>query len=396
MTAADVRTGLERATDDPTLLGDGPWAFVTNYTAVLPDLRRGVDALVAAGAPIRSLITPEHGYWGAVQAGESEADASYRAGDIDIPVFDAYLKEGDALADLITEALPDGGGLLYDLQDIGARFYTYVWSMYDLMCAAARTGTPVTVLDRPNPLGGERRFGPGLDPSCSSFVGRVSIPLQHGLTVGELARLFAEVHVPEATGRSVDVSVVQVEGWQRSATHDQTGLPWVMPSPNIPTPETATLYPATCLVEGTLASEGRGTTRPFEIVGAPWFDERFAAALTERELPGVHVRELVFRPTFSKCAGEACRGVQLHLADRDAFDPIRTGVTLLQVMAELHPDQALWRPRPDDQADRPPFIDLLWGSAALREGIDAGDDLDAILATSVSAPLYPEATALYS
>ncbi|MGD7788050.1 exo-beta-N-acetylmuramidase NamZ family protein [Propionibacteriaceae bacterium Y1700] len=378
---------------DPTLLGEGPYAFVGNYTSLLPDRTLGLEALVSAGVPLSSVITPEHGFWGAVQAGGSEADTTFDVGETSLPVHDAYLVEGADLDSLVRRALPASGGrLLYDLQDIGARFYTYVWTLFDLMCAAARTGVGVTVLDRPNPLGGERRFGPGLEERCASFVGRVSIPLQHGLTVGELARLFAAVHVPRATGTTVDLEVITVRGWSRAQQHADTGLPWVMPSPNIPTPDSALIYPATCLLEGTVLSEGRGTTRPFEIIGAPWLDRRLAPALRER-LPGLDVRELVFRPTFSKGAGEALRGVQL--AVDEAFDPIMLGVSLLQVIAELHPDEPLWLPPTADQVDRPPFIDLLWGSAALREGIDAGHDLDRIMINSPQPDPWPDDLLLY-
>nr|WP_239579140.1 DUF1343 domain-containing protein [Microlunatus panaciterrae] len=381
---------MARAVDTPSLLGDRPLTLVTNFTSVLPDLTRGVDRLLAAGARVSALITPEHGFWGSAQAGESEPEDRY--GSSSLPVFDAYLCAGDALDTLIRRAVPAGGALVVDLQDIGTRFFTYTWTLFDLLCSAARLGVPVVVLDRPNPLG-DRSHGPGLTASCASFVGRVSVPLQHGLTIGELARLFAEVHVPRLTGRSLDLEVIGLTGWAGADTFDRTELPWVPPSPNMPTLDTAVLYPATCLLEGTLLSEGRGTTRPFEVVGAGWLDQRFAAALRERCLPGIGVRELVFRPTFGKGAGQALRGVQLHLTDRCAFDPVLTGVTLLQVVADLHPDRPLWLQ--PEKVGRP-FIDLLWGSAALREGIDEGAAIESISASSPAPEPYPDAIKLYS
>lgn len=382
-----LRTGLSRLIADPGLIEAAPTGLVTNYTAVTEDLQRAQDALLAAGVRLDALFAPEHGYWGAVQAGEDVGNETDER--TSLPIIDTYKADGDALDALVR----DSGvtQLVLDLQDIGVRFYTYAWTLYDLLCTAARTGTRLVVLDRPNPLGGVLRTGPGLDPSCSSFIGRVSIPLQHGLTLGELAQWFNAEHVPQATGAQAELDVVQVQGWDRS--RDAAGaLPWVMPSPNMPTLTTATLYPATGLLEGTLLSEGRGTTRPFELVGAPWVRPDLAARLTDADLPGLVFREAVFRPTFSKWADEVVRGVQIHLTDAGAFDPIRTGVQVLRTIKAAHPEAEIWRPA---TAGRPPFIDLLWGSAALREGVDAGADTDAILAASPLAPQVPGHCLLY-
>lgn len=379
--------GIERALADTTLLGDGPFALLSNYTATLPDLTLGVDALLAAGVPFAALITPEHGFWGAAQAGESDGAGTW--GEQQVPMLDAYLVEGEALDALLARALPEGGTLLVDLQDVGVRFYTYTWSMFDLMCSAARLGIRVLVLDRPNPLGGAAH-GPGLDPTCSSFVGRVGLPSQHGLTIGELALWFAAVHVPAATGSEVRAEVVELDHWRRQRFPD-TGLRWVMPSPNLPTFDSAQAYPATCLIEGTVLSEGRGTTRPFEILGAPWLDGRWARTLRGKGIPGVEFRDVVFRPTFSKCAEQTCRGVQLYVTEADEFDPIRTGWELLSTLAELYPDHELWRQRgPGIDGARPPFIDLLWGSDSLRTGIDAGRELDQIIAAAPAPDPIPD------
>lgn len=379
-----VQTGLSRVVAEPALLPTRPTGFCTNYTSVDDELRRGVDVLVEAGVDLRCLFTPEHGYWGAVQAGEDVGDDVDPSG---LPVIDTYTVSGEPL-----DALLRGAGVeqvIIDLQDIGARFYTYVWTVYDLLCSAARTGVAMIILDRPNPLGGTVRAGPGLEPACASFIGRVSIPLQHGLSLGELARWFNTSHVPESTGRAADLTVVPASGWDRSR---RTGTPWVMPSPNMPTLDTATAYPATCLFEGTILSEGRGTTRPFELFGAPWLDPRHTDALRERGLPGVLFREAVFTPTFSKGAGELHRGSQLQVVDPDRFDPIATGFALLDTLRDLHPEVNLWRPA---ESGRPPFVDLLWGSPALREGLDAREDLATILARSPSAPEVPQGVEIY-
>ncbi|WP_165962932.1 exo-beta-N-acetylmuramidase NamZ family protein [Occultella glacieicola] len=384
---ARVRTGLSRAIAEPGLIGDGPTGLCANYTSVTADLQRGVDALLAAGVPLTTIFTPEHGYWGAVQAGESEGDGVDVA--TGLPVLDTYRSDGERL-----DALLRGSGvaqILVDFQDIGVRFYTYTWTLFDLLCSAARTGIRVVVLDRPNPLGGLVRTGPGLAASCSSFVGRVSIPLQHGLTLGELARWFNAVHVPEAVGGPADLEVIELAGWGRQ--RQDPGRAWVMPSPNMPTLDTATVFPAIGLLEGTVLSEGRGTTKPFELFGASWTDGRLAAALTERDLPGVAFREAVFRPTFSKWHGDVVHGAQLHLSDLGAFDPIATGVAVLQTVTELHPGESIWLPA---HPGRPPFIDLLWGSPALREGVDRGADTDAILDDGPPTPTVPADALLYT
>lgn len=387
--AATVCTGVQRLAREPRLVAGSSVGLFTNYTGTMPDLARNVDALLAAGVPLTTLFTPEHGMWGAVQAGESEPSGVDDA--TGLPVLDTY-----QLSDADLDAMLQGSGVdvvLYDLQDIGVRYYTYIWSLYDLLCSAARTGVPVVVLDRPNPLGGSIVEGPGLDPSCASFVGRVSVPLRHGLTVAELARWFAGEHVPAATGERPDVGVVAMQGWSRETVGAASGQPWVMPSPNMPTFDTVLVYPCTGLFEGTNLSEGRGTTRPFEIIGAPFVDARLASALAERRFGGVRFRDLKFRPTHGKWSGDTCRGVQLHVSDPRAFEPVKTGVGILSVLAELYPGEFAWRaPEPG----RPPFVDLLWGSPALREGIDTRASVEQILTDGPEAPNAPESVRLYS
>ncbi|GAA1153110.1 DUF1343 domain-containing protein [Kribbella jejuensis] len=350
-----VRTGAQRVAEQPGLVPDGRLGLITNFTGVLPDLTPTSVALRAAGLPLTALFGPEHGLRGTAQAGASEG-----AGvdpDTGLPVFDTYERQGEALDKLFA----DVDVLLFDIQDIGTRFYTYVWTMYDCQQAAARLGKPFVVLDRPNPLGGVRVEGPLLQPGFESFVGRAPIPLRHGLTVGELARQLGTA------------TVVELEGW----TPDARGVePWVPPSPNMPTLDTALVYPGTGLFEGTNLSEGRGTTRPFETIGAPYVDDRFVPALRSLGLPGVMFRRTWFEPVFSKHAGVAVSGVQLHLVDRDAFEPVRTALSMLRVLRELYPDDFAMLPS----------LDRLWGSDSLRKALEAGDNpLDLLPAATTPA-----------
>jgi uncharacterized protein YbbC (DUF1343 family) len=347
-----VRTGAARLTREPGLVVGGRLGLITNFTGVLPDLRPTSVALLDAGLNLTALFGPEHGLRGTAQAGASEAEGVDP--DTGLPVFDTYRRQGRALDDLFSGV----DALLFDIQDIGTRFYTYIWTMYDCQQAAARLGKPFIVLDRPNPLGGVRVEGPLLQAGFESFVGRAPIPLRHGLTVGELA-----LQLGEAT-------VIPMEGWSRSSP---SGLPWVPPSPNMPTIDTAFVYPGTGLFEGTNLSEGRGTTRPFETIGAPYVDDRLVTALRSCELPGVVFRRTWFVPVFSKYAGQAIPGVQLHVVDRSAYEPVRTALVMLRVLNDLYPNELSLLPS----------LDRLWGSDSLRKALESGDDpLD----------LLPEAT----
>ncbi|MGP4098452.1 exo-beta-N-acetylmuramidase NamZ family protein [Nonomuraea sp. KM90] len=351
---AHVRTGAERLAADPALAGGTRLGLITNPTGVLPDLTPTTDALVAAGLGLTALFGPEHGMRGTAQAAGSEADTvDERTG---LPVHDTHDLSGEPLDRVVAASGVDT--LVFDIADVGARFYTYVWTMYDLMASAARLGLRFVVLDRPNPLGGTVEEGPLPDPAYASFVGRHPVPLRHGRTAGELAGLF---------GFDVDLTVVRMVGWRRDMTYAETGLPWVMPSVNMPTPDTALVYPGTGLLEGTNFSEGRGTTRPFELIGAPYADARFAPALAALGLPGVRFREAWFTPTFHKHAGTPVRGVQLHVHDPGAFRPVLTGLSILHVARDLYPDDLRWW-GPDL------FLDHLWGSGALTGRLEAGED----------------------
>jgi uncharacterized protein YbbC (DUF1343 family) len=266
--------------------------------------------------------------------------------------------------------------LVIDLQDVGTRIYTYIYTMAGCLRAASAQGLPVVVCDRPNPIGGERVEGPVLDPAFASFVGEYPIPMRHGMTIGELARLFNE-HF----GIHAKLEVVPMQDWSRGQYYDETGLPWVLPSPNLPTIDSAIVYPGTVLFEGTNVSEGRGTTRPFELVGAPWIDaEPFARALNARGLAGVRFRPVIFEPTFHKHAHAACGGVQIHVVDRRAFRPVETGLVLVDACRQAGPAAFAWREPPYEyEAVKPPF-DILCGSARERQGLEAGADARALAA----------------
>jgi uncharacterized protein YbbC (DUF1343 family) len=310
---------------------------------------------------LAAVFGPEHGFRGTAQAGGSEG--RYDDPATGLPVYDTYLKSGRALADVFTASGVDT--VVFDIQDVGARFYTYIWTLYDCMVSAALAGKRFMVLDRPNPVTGRAALGPVLDRAFATFVGREPIAQAHGMTVAELARLFNGEFLAEP----VELATVRMSGWRRTDFFDATGLPWVPPSPNMPTPDTALVYAGTCLFEGTNLSEGRGTTRPFELLGADGVDRRWAEAVNALELPGVHFREAYFAPVFSKFQGRTVGGVQVHVDDREAFDPVRTGIGLL-VTAKRSWSGFAWR------ADN--WIDKLTGSTKVRTLIDAGADTDEV------------------
>ncbi|MCF3145287.1 exo-beta-N-acetylmuramidase NamZ family protein [Streptomyces platensis] len=364
-----VRTGFDRLAADGYRPLDGQKVgIVTNPTGVTPDLRHIVDVMHADGrVRLTAVFGPEHGFRGTAQAGGSEG--RYDDPATGLPVYDTYNKSGQALADIFTASGVDT--VVFDIQDVGARFYTYIWTLYDCMVAAVLAGKRFLVLDRPNPVTGRAATGPVLDKAYASFIGREPIAQAHGMTVAELALLFNGEFVPRAAGRPVELATVRMTGWRRTDFYDATRLPWVPPSPNMPTPDTALVYAGTCLFEGTNVSEGRGTTRPFELLGADGIDRRWAAAATELALPGVHFREAYFAPTFSKFQGKTIGGVQLHVHDRAAFDPVRTGIGLLVTAKRVWSGFA-WRP---DHG-----IDRLTGSATVRTMIDAGAGPDEIVA----------------
>ncbi|WP_367324289.1 exo-beta-N-acetylmuramidase NamZ domain-containing protein [Streptomyces sp. HUAS ZL42] len=360
-----TQTGFERlAGNSYRLLSGQRIGIVTNPTGVTRDVRHIVDVMHAdTRVNLIAVFGPEHGFRGTAQAGGSEG--RYDDPATGLPVHDTYLKSGQPLADIFTASGVDT--IVFDIQDVGARFYTYIWTLYDCMEAAGLAGKRFVVLDRPNPVTGRSAQGPVLHEEFASFVGRQPISQAHGMTVAELARLFNG----EFLTSPVALDTVPMSGWRRSDRYDASGLPWVSPSPNMPTPDTALVYCGTCLFEGTNLSEGRGTTRPFELLGAEGLDGRWAAAVNGLGLPGVHFREAYFAPTFSKFQGKTIGGVQIHVHDRDAYDPVRTGIALLVTAKHVWSGFA-WRP--DN------WIDKLTGSSRVRTAIDAGADTDEVVA----------------
>jgi uncharacterized protein YbbC (DUF1343 family) len=317
---------------------------------------------------VRTLLAPEHGLWGAPQ------DHIWIDGTRDpgtgLPVWSLYGARREP-----TDAMLRGiDTVVVDLQDVGSRYYTFIWTMALAMRACARNGVHVVVLDRPNPLGGAIVEGNVADPSFASFVGLYPLAIRHGLTIGEIAGYLNERH-----GIGCRLTVVPMRGWRRKMLWEDTGLPWVPPSPNMPTLDTARVYPGGCLIEGTNLSEGRGTTRPFEWIGAPYLDaQRYAAALERERLPGVRFRPARFQPTFQKWAGRLCDGVQIHVTDAARFKPFLTGLAEIAVARRLAPRGFLWRRPPYEFEKRRMPIDILCGTDAIRRAIERGTPLPAI------------------
>ncbi|WP_232524954.1 exo-beta-N-acetylmuramidase NamZ family protein [Nocardioides mangrovicus] len=352
--------------------------MLANPTALTRDLAHEVDVMHAdRRVDLVAVFGPEHGFRGTAQAGGSQG--SYDDPATGLPVYDLYAKTQDEITQIIGGAGIDV--LLVDIVEIGVRYYTYIWSMYQAMVACARLGIGYVVLDRPSPLGASHPRGPVLHPALSTFVGLKPIAMDYAMTMGELARLDNAEFVPDdAGGRAADLTVVPVQGWRRDDDADTTGLPWVLPSPNIPTLDSAFVYAGNGLFEGTNLSEGRGTTKPFETVGAPYADYHWAATLNDQDLPGVAFREAYFSPTFSKYVGQTCAGVELHVNDRRAYDPVRTAVAMIVSARRLYPDDFAWRYDTGDPVD-PYDVDKLAGSSLLRDAVDAGQDTDAVVAT---------------
>ncbi|PYM94549.1 MAG: DUF1343 domain-containing protein [Candidatus Rokuibacteriota bacterium] len=320
------------------------------------------------GVKLVALLAPEHGLWGAPQ--DHALVAGTRDSATGLPVWSLYGARREPTAAML-------GGLdmlVVDLQDVGSRYYTYNWTMALAMRVCARLGVRVVVLDRPNPLGGVSVEGNVGDPAFASFVGLYPLAIRHGMTIGELALYLNREHAIDA-----DLSVVPMRGWRRSMLWEDTGLPWVAPSPNMPTPDTARVYPGGCLLEGTNLSEGRGTTRPFEWIGAPYLDaHRYAAALERLRLPGVRFRPARFLPTFQKWAGRLCEGVQVHVTDRVRFKPFLTGLAEIAVARRLAAREFAWRRPPYEFEKRLLPIDILCGTDTVRKGIEGGKPLPAI------------------
>lgn len=318
------------------------------------------------GLEIACFLGPQHGIRGEKQDNMIESedfiDPSTR-----LPVISLYSKTRDPSDDVLDRI----DAFVVDLQDIGTRIYTFMYTMANCMRGAKRKGKKVVVLDRPNPIGGLLTEGNVLEEGFTSFVGQFPMCVRHGMTMGELALLFNE-----AFGIGCDLTVIPMTGWRRASYADELGRHWVPPSPNIPTVDSAVVFPGTVLFEGTNVSEGRGTTKPFEFIGAPFVDpDRLGAEMNRQKLPGVYFRPIFFQPTYQKWKDEVCGGVQIHVTDRKRFNAFQAGLRLLWKIAELHPDEFRWkRPPYEYEFDRMP-IDLIAGTASLREGIEKKEDV---------------------
>jgi len=356
-----VRSGLEVLLARPGALRGARLGLIANPASVTSRLLHASQALQAARAfRLQALLGPEHGLWAnaqdLIELGDGRDPAT------GLPVYSLY---GETRVP--TAAMLEGlDALVFDLQDVGSRYYTFVYTMLYALEACARHGKRLVVLDRPNPLGGKVVDGNVLDPAFQSFVGLHPLAVRHGMTMGELALLFRE-----ELGLRVELSVIRMRGWRREMTFEDTGLPWVSPSPNMPTLDTAFVYPGGCLVEGTNLSEGRGTTRPFELVGAPWLDPfRLAKALTRERLPGVRFRPAFFTPTFQKHAGAICGGVQVHVSDRRSFPAFLTYLLLITHARAQDKERFAWREPPYEYERLKRPIDILCGSERERRAIE--------------------------
>jgi len=365
---SQVKPGLEVLIDEQLDLVQGKRVgVITNHSAVTSDCTHIVDALLKAGVNITALYGPEHGVWGHVADGQ-EIDSSKdpRTG---IPVFSLYgptKRPTPEMLDLVDI-------IVYDLQDVGARFYTFTYTMSYCMQACAEVGKKFIVLDRPNPITGLKVEGRVLDPKFASFVGLHPIPFRHGMTIGELARMFNGEY-----GFNADLEVIPCKGWERCMWFDETGLPFVWPSPNIPTWESALAFVATCLIEGTELSEGRGTTKPFEMVGAPYVDAfKTADRLNSIGLSGVRFRATYFIPHLSKHNGVPCAGVQIHFMDRDQVNAVEVGLHVVKTLQDLHPGDFKYRERTDGVN----HFDRLAGSDDVQNSLVAGVPVKEIMAS---------------
>lgn len=314
--------------DEKNVLSGKKVGLITNPTGIDSKLTSIVDLLHDdPDINLTALFGPEHGVRGDAQAGASvEYYIDEKTG---LPVYSLYGKTKKPTP----EMLKDVEVLVFDIQDVGTRYYTYIYTMAYAMEAAKENDIPFIVLDRPNPQGGESVDGPVLEPEFSSFVGLYPIPLKHGMTVGELATFFNKEYKIGA-----DLKVIKMKGWKRDMDYDDTGLPFVLPSPNMPTVSTTFVYPATGLIEGTNVSEGRGTTKPFELIGAPYINSgELAGKLNALRLPGVKFRAASFTPTFSKHAGKLSHGVEVYITDREEFKAVPTGLHIIKTIQDLYP-----------------------------------------------------------
>ena len=366
-----VKTGLDRLLEEKLDLIKGKRiGLVTNQTGITRELRSNIDALASIeGVNLVVLFAPEHGLRGCEQAGE--LIESYKDPKTGVTLYSLYGETRKPTPQMLKNV----DLLLFDIQDVGARFYTYISTLKYVLEGAAESGMKVLVLDRPNPITGYKVEGNVLDTAFSSFVGIAPIPIRHGMTVGELALMFNDIFSFKA-----EIEVLKISGWQKNMWFDDTGLPWVAPSPNMPNLETAIVYPGRCLLEGTNISCGRGTAKPFLILGAPWIDgDTLAKILNSKELPGVKFRSTAFIPTSSKYQEERCEGVEIYVLNRDEFQPVRAGLEIIASVKRLYPKEFEWRKWRTSQNKESYSVDRLTGTDKVRKALNRGVAVDKII-----------------
>ena len=367
-----ITLGLERLLEEKSgLLGKARVGLICNQASVDHHFHHAADRLFAnSNTNLTALFGPQHGIRGDVQ--DNMIETAHGVDRVTgLPVHSLYSETREPTESMLQNV----DVLVFDMQDVGCRIYTFAYTLANCMRAAKQYQKKVIVCDRPNPINGTAVAGNILEPEQASFVGQFPIPTRHGMTLGELAQLFNE-HFEIGC----ELEVIPMSGWERSYWQDETDAPWVMPSPNIPTVDSATVFPGTVHFEGTQISEGRGTTRPFELVGAPYVQpEDYAHELNELNLPGVFFRSCAFRPTFQKHAGVTCGGVQIHVLDRKEFEPVSTGVAMVKMAFDMYPGDFRWKEPPYEYVyDRNPF-DVIAGTSSLRESFESGESLESIL-----------------
>lgn len=361
-------TGLDRIDKEwPLKLKGARAGLLVHPASINKKFEHAVDSVLKSKKlELKALFGPQHGIRGETQDNMIEW-SGFRDKKTKLPVFSLYSDTRKPKP----EMLKNIDVLVLDIQDVGSRYYTFIWTLELCMQACLEAGKSVVVLDRPNPINGNLTEGPLLQMEYASFVGQRPLTIRHGMTVGEVGCYLKEEFYP-----SLDFHVIPMKNWQRKMWFNNTGLPWVMPSPNMPTIETAAVYPGMCLLEGTLLSEGRGTTRPFEIFGAPFADpDTLVRRLNEFRLAGVTFRPMYFQPTFHKHAGRVCGGAQIHIVDRDKFRPFKTGVAILKAIHELYTAYPLWKLPPYEYETEKMPIDILAGSDKVRQDIERGVDI---------------------
>ena len=369
-----VTVGLESLLNEKSYLLKGARVgLVCNQASVDHNFQHAADLFHAhSDINLIALFGPQHGSRGDVQ--DNMIETGHAVDRVtQKPVYSLYSETREPTE----EMLKDVDILVFDMQDVGCRIYTFNYTMANCMRAAKKLGKRVIVCDRPNPIGGVGVAGNVLDPDYASFVGQFPMPTRYGMTVAELARMFNDHFKIDC-----DLEVVPLEGWSRGSWLDETDAPWVMPSPNIPTVDTCVVFPGTVHFEGTQISEGRGTTRPFELVGAPYIiPEQYAACLNAIGFPGVYFRSCVFQPTFQKHARVSCGGVQVHVTNREDFEPVVVGVAMVKTAFEMYPEDFRWQEPPYEYVyDRNPF-DVIAGTNELRLAFERGDSLETIEAS---------------